>query len=313
MSAMFKWYVETFLRTPLCKPAEGQARAPFFAGYSLMMYAAGKNLATSTHSGSVSMRRMIGISPTHKPLARDKAGVFLQLREDRQDQHTVACEWPATLREKHDGLWWSSMPSIKMCAGCEVKGTSRPDSWREAREMKSISEWKKELAQMAQMDDAIASAPVALMKSAIQSRRHCLETVSKKKVSAMLTGDEPRSGIVEGGCTTGDVMLSKRRHFALDAPTRTLYFSWGRLYIAASKFAWLRHSPVLKVRCGRAFKISAIVNECAVSYQSDNAMVTNTEQWRKKCEASTIHHCLVNYLHSRSRQKAESLGNIDLP
>ena len=101
------------------------------------------------------------------------------------------------------------MPSVKMCAGCEVKGTSRPDLWREARETKSISEWKKEPTQMVQMDDAIASVPVASMKSAIQSCQHCSETVSKKKVLVMLTGDEPRSGIVEGGCTTGDVMLSK--------------------------------------------------------------------------------------------------------
>ena len=85
------------------------------------------------------------------------------------------------------------------------------------------------------------------------------------------------------------------------------------LMIAASKFAWLRHSPVLKVQCGRAFKISAIVNECTVSYRSDDAMVANTERWRKKCKASTIHHCLVNCLHSQSRQKAESLGNINLP
>jgi len=42
MSLVFKQYVDTFPHNPLCIFAEGQEQAPFFLGYNLTIYVAGK-------------------------------------------------------------------------------------------------------------------------------------------------------------------------------------------------------------------------------------------------------------------------------
>ena len=96
--------------------------------------------------------------------------------------------------------------------------------------------------------EANASAPVASIKSTIHSRRHSSEMVSKRSSSSSSTGNGLQGGRTLAVCTMGDTLLSRQRRFAMEAPTMRSYFSWGRLYIAASNLAWLRLSPVLNVR-----------------------------------------------------------------
>jgi hypothetical protein len=55
---------------------------PFFFGYSLTMYVAGKWHATKIHSGSDNTFNSNGTSPIHMPFANDNAGVFFLCKED---------------------------------------------------------------------------------------------------------------------------------------------------------------------------------------------------------------------------------------
>ena len=85
-------------------------------------------------------------------------------------------------------------------------------------------------------------------RRAIHSRRHSSEMASKRSSSSSSTGNGLQGGRTLAVCTTGDTLLSRKRRFATEAPTMRLYFSWGRLYIAASNLVRLRLSPVLNVR-----------------------------------------------------------------
>lgn len=97
MSSVLSQYVDTFPQTPLWNPSEGQKRAPFFIGYNLTIYVAGKKRATRTCSGNVSTRRMSSTSPIHNPFARDSDGILPFRREPKQDKQMVTQLFPAVL------------------------------------------------------------------------------------------------------------------------------------------------------------------------------------------------------------------------
>jgi len=83
--------------------AEAHVQAPFFLGYNLTTYTAGKYHATRMHSGRVRIRSSIGTSPIHISFANNKGGVLSCCSMDEQEAQTVAseCPWASVCKQDH--------------------------------------------------------------------------------------------------------------------------------------------------------------------------------------------------------------------
>ena len=135
---------------------------------------------------------------------------------------------------------------------------------------------------------ANTSAPVTSIKSAIHSRWHSSEMVSKRSSSSSSTGNRLQGGRTLAVCTMGDTLLSRQQHFVTEAPMMRLYFSWGRLYIAASNLVQLCLSPVLNVQVEQlsGFEPWSSLRNVWTQFDQRTPWTTKLWQWKKRGECS---------------------------
>ena len=270
--SVLRWYVETLPHKPLWRP-DAQLHVPFFLGYSLTMYAAGKKQETKRHSGRVSTLSSSGTSPIHIPFASDIAGVLFFLKSSVQELQMLAITSPLASTRNDKGVIWRSIPSVSFCAVWGIKGANLFLSRRLESFASYISSLKKVPAQTAQVTVSVALLPVVSINLEIQSHRQSSNTISKK--------GSWNTFILPDLLTTASPFKIPFNAFTLSIPARSNNVHWLGVnnITASSNFVQERFSFVENVPRGKTSIISCLLKHL----QRDNGSIRRSLSIKERC------------------------------